>query len=96
MRKVTAICLHENYHKIKNFTVVLSNGDTVPLIHYKDLSLAYNYNDFQDLYHDLLSILKQNNFYVAKCKQFGASFYSINFIDITKPNMPKKFGYRNG
>ena len=94
MQKVTAICLHENYHKVKNFTVVKANGDLVYLIHYEDIDMAYEYEHFADLYHDLLSILKQNGFYVKHCKDFGTEWYSINFIDIANPSIPKVMAYR--
>lgn len=94
MQKVTAICLHKGYQKIVNFTVVKSNGDLVPLIYGNHENLAYNYIHFIDLYRDLLSILKQNGFYVAHWKDFNTDFYSINFIDVENPNMPKIFPYR--
>lgn len=93
MKKVTAICLHENYSKVKNFTAVKANGDLVTLIHHNNIELAYGYNCFQDMYRDLLSILKQNGFYVKHWSAFGLDWYSINFIDIANPNLPKVFAF---
>lgn len=95
MKKVTAICLHKGYQKIVNFTVVKSNGDLVPLVYDNTDNLAHKYNHFLDMYRDLLTILKQNGFYVAHWKDFGTDFYSINFIDVNNPNMPKIFPYRS-
>lgn len=94
MKKVTAICLHKGYQKIVNFTAVKANGDLVPLIYDNRENIAHEYTHFLDLYKDLLSILKQNGFYVAHWKDFGTDFYSINFIDVDRPNMPKIFPYR--
>lgn len=94
MQKVTAICLHKGYQKIVNFSVVKSNGDLVQLISDKPENLAYKYNHFQEMYRDLLSILKHNGFYVAHWKVFEIDFYSINFIDIDKAYMTKIFPYR--
>ena len=93
MQKVTAICLHKGYQKIVNFTAVKANGDLVPLIHDNTDSIAYKYIHFLDMYRSLLNILKQNGFYVAHWKDFGADFYSINFIDVENPNMPKIFPF---
>ena len=93
MQKVTAICLHKGYQKIVNFTAVKANGDLVPLIHDNPDSIAYKYTHFLDMYRSLLNILKQNGFYVAHWKDFGADFYSINFIDVENPNMPKIFPF---
>lgn len=94
MQKVTAICLHKGYQKIVNFSVVKSNGDLVQLISDNPENLAHKYTHFLDMYKDLLSILKQNGFYVAHWKDFGTDFYSINFIDVDNANMPKIFPYR--
>ena len=95
MKKVTAICLHKGYQKIVNFTVVKANGDLVPLIYNNRENIAHEYTHFSDLYKDLISILKQNGFYVAHWKDFGTDFYSINFIDVDNANMPKIFPYRS-
>ena len=94
MQKVTAICLHKSYQKIVNFTVVKRNGDLVPLITDNPANLMYKYLHFSDMYKDLLSILRQNGFYVAHWKDFGSEFYSINFIDVDNPTKPQIFAYR--
>ncbi len=94
MKKVTAICLHKGYQKIVNFSAVKSNGDLVELIRDNPDNLVHKYTHFQEMYMDLLSILKQNDFYVAHWKDFGADFYSINFIDVDKPYKPEIFAYR--
>lgn len=94
MQKVTAICLHENYRKVKDFTVVKANGDFVQLIHYDEIDMAYKYERFTDLYRDLLSISKQNGFYVKHWTDFGTDWYSIGFINIANPNNPAVFPFR--
>ena len=95
MQKVTAICLHKGYQKIVNFSVVKRNGDVVPLIRDNPHNLAYKYIHFQDMYKSLLTILKQNGFYVTHWQDFGTDFYSINFIDIVNPDTPQVFAYKN-
>lgn len=64
MRKVTAICVHDNMKRIYNLSVVTSQGITVELVRYKkeDEIKPYCYSDFQDLYKSVLNLLKQNNF----------------------------------
>ena len=59
MRKVTAICVHDNMKRIYNLSVVTSQGITVELVRYKkeDKTKPYCYSSFQDLYKSVLNLI---------------------------------------
>ena len=47
-----------------------------------DRKHCYKYLLFNDLYSDVLSFLKNNNFYVHTWRMFESTWYDIDFIDI--------------
>lgn len=96
MRKVTAICVHDNMKQIYNLSVVTSQGITIELVRYKkgDKIKPYCYFDFQDLYKSVLNLLKQNDFYVSKYTAFESDFYNVNFIDMNNPCKIEKYGFK--
>ena len=96
MKKVNCICLHDNFKRIVNITVINSHGENVTLLAYNventDIK-PYEYKHFNDLYKSVLNILKNNNFYVSKCIMFSRIFYSIQFINIKNPYTVENYGY---
>lgn len=62
-------------HKTENICLYSDNWD------YIDKKHAYNYPTINDLYSDVLAMLKTNSFYVASWEQFNTKWYDIDFID---------------
>jgi hypothetical protein len=80
----TAVCDLEK-NQIYNFSVNHS-GRFITLINYTGEKIKpYVYNNFNDLYRAILTILKNNNMYVTSDKSAGAIWYDIQFIDINNP-----------
>ena len=95
MRMVTAIALYKKSTKqLFNLSVVTTNGIT-SLIRYNpnEPIEPYKYNDLNDMYRDILSIIKQNNYYVRQFKDFRANWFNIQWIDIENPIEVKIYPY---
>ena len=63
-------------HKHENITLYSEMWDETDRKH------PYKYFSFNELYNDVLSFLKSNNFYVHTWKMFESTWYDIDFIDV--------------
>lgn len=83
MRKVKAICVYKD-NKVYNLTAQLKDTN-VTLIHYdlEDTKITpYHHKSFEDLYVDVLQVLKNNNMYCGHHTEFNRKWYDISFIDL--------------
>ena len=93
-RVVSGICVYNrDTMQILNFTVTTRNGNPIPLIAPSDWETPYKYKCLNDLYRDLLLILKENHFRTLKWFEFGAILYDIIFIDSNHPEQLSRFYY---
>lgn len=63
-------------HKHENITLYSETWDETDRKH------RYKYLLLNDLYSDVLSFLKSNNFYVHTWEMFENKWYDIDFIDV--------------
>lgn len=83
MRKCHCIVLHNNYKEI--FTIValpLRDTGYIRLLENAGKLNVKQFYDFDDMYAEVLSILKENDFYVYSYHAFGREWYDINWINI--------------
>ena len=84
MKKVKAICIYKD-NKVYNFTALYKDAE-IPLIRYELTGVSpYEYNTFEDLYKDMLSVLKSNDMYCGYSVAFERKWYNISFIDLNNP-----------
>ena len=93
-KKVTGICII-NKNKLINFSVVDIKGNFTTLFDEKRQGCAINYPSFQHLYSSILIMAKNNGFTIPYNKDFGAYWFNISFIDISKPESIDKYAYLN-
>lgn len=90
MRKAIVTVIYDaktNY--LFNITVNPLRGGKITLLNAKmtnnKLEPAYKDATFKSAYHSALNIIKNNGFYCNSWRDFGATFYEINWIDINNP-----------
>lgn len=93
MKKVNCICLHSNYKKIYNITVITKTGENITLLRYDRKENPYEYKTFKELYKSVLNLLKNNGFYVGKEKMFDTYYYNIQFVNLAFSSEVEKLPY---
>lgn len=91
MRKVKAICIHKDL-KVYNLTALLPDT-SVTLLQYdlEDTRLTPCQHDtFEELFKDMLGVLKSNNMRCGHYKEFERVWYDISFIDLNDPTVVSK------
>lgn len=92
MKRVKAICVYKD-NKVYNFTA-LSKDTNITLIHY-DLEntkiTPCHHDTFEDLYKDLLGVLKSNDMRCGYYEEFNKKWYDISFIDLNNPTVISKY-----
>lgn len=95
MKKASATVIYKpETGQIYNLTLN-HGGNLINLIHY-DVNHGpqpYKYPYFSEVYRTVLSFTKQNGFYLGRYKNFGLTWYDIQWIDISNPTFVKKHGY---
>lgn len=92
MKKVKAICIYRD-NKVYNFTALYKDTE-IPLIRYSLGDSPYEYNTFDDLYKDMLSVLKSNDMYCGHIVAFERKWYNISFIDLNNPVEIERFSLK--
>lgn len=86
MQKVNCIVMYSynDSYKIHNITVKHKNENITLYNDTFTLHRLYKtrFNVFNDLYKNVLDILKVNGFYVHSWNIFNSKWYNIDFIDI--------------
>ena len=88
-KRATGICIYHG-KTLYMFAVITHDIDNIVL--YKN-SDGREFETFQDMYHCLLKLLKNNNFYAKSYSNIGLPFYDIHFIDRLCPTSIDLFGY---
>ena len=80
MKKVTCIVLYRYINKrYKLISITIKHKHSnAPLFD----GLNDDYELFNDMYKDVLAILKANNFYVHKWNIYNSTWHDIDFIDL--------------
>lgn len=103
MRKGIATLIKDG-DKIENLTITLSNGDNIPFIYHSNCistgyhdekGKPYKYDTIRDMIEHVLILCKNNDIYLPHYNDFGLTWYAINFIDVSYPNMIKHYGYES-
>lgn len=92
MRKVKAICIYRD-NEVYNFTALTKDSE-VTLIRYSLGDRPYHYPTFNDLYEDMLKVLKSNNMYCGYTVAFERKWYDISFIDLNNPTEIERFSLK--
>ena len=93
MKTVKAICIYKD-NRVYNFTAQLKDSN-VTLIHYdlEDTKITPCYHDtFEDLYKDLLGVLKSNDMRCNYYEEFNKKWYDISFINLDNPTEVSRHG----
>ena len=91
MKQVVATCIYQD-NAIYNLCVQYKER-TVTLVSYdEDKPDPYHYKYFEDMYKDVLSILKQNGYYTKSFSAFDREFYNINFVNLDCPMKISRHG----
>lgn len=93
MKRVKAICIYKD-NKIYNLTA-LSMNSNIPLIRYdlEDTKVTpCHHNSFNEMYEDVLSVLKSNDMRCGYYEEFNKKWYDISFIDLDNPTVINKYG----
>lgn len=89
MRKCYCTVIYSSYPilHIYDITIITKNNHNINLLSDENVSREhhYKYSDFHELYSDVLGVLKNNNFIPDKWNNYGATWYNIDFIDISFP-----------
>lgn len=92
MRKVKAICIYKD-NRIYNLTALLGHS-SVTLLQY-DLedtkTTPCSHDNFEDLYRDVLLLLRYNDMYCSHYREFNRDWYDIAFININNPTKVCKY-----
>lgn len=92
MRKVRAICVYKD-NRIYNLTALHKDTD-VALIHYdlEDTKITpCPHDSFEEMYKDVLEVLKSNNMYCGYYTDFNKRCYNISFIDLNNPTEVNRY-----
>ena len=92
MRKVKAICVYKD-NKIYNLTA-LGKHYFVTLVRY-DLDdtkeTPCSHESFEEMYLDVLRVLKANNLTLDHYTEFEREWYDISFINLDDPTKVSRF-----
>ena len=95
MKKASATIIYNGETKQIVYAAINYKGTLIPFINYdKETQLAYKHNSFAQMYEAILNIAKHNGFYFDSYKQFGTTWYNIQWIDCTNPSRIDKYGYK--
>lgn len=92
MKKVKAICIYKD-NKVYNLTALLKDT-SVPLIIYdlEDTRITPCPHDtFEDMYRDVLGVLKCNDMYCGHYTEFNRKWYDIVFINLDDPTKVNRY-----
>lgn len=92
MKQVVATCIYKDNMIFQ--LVVQYKERSVTLVSYDEESRLkpYRYEYFDNMYKDVLSILRQNGYYTKSFSAFNRVFYNINFIDLDRPTKISRYG----
>ena len=97
MKRASATVIFDSRtYKLINLTINY-RGTLIKLVYYDSQTIkrAINYSNFHELYKYILAMAKANNFEFSSYRNFGLTWYNIQFLDIYKhPYTFEEYGFK--